>query len=157
MKKNKKLILIALSCFIAFAAVSQTIQESLSRQLIGEWRDTYVKIIVHHEGKAPVTMEADSSNWLARLHIKPIRTYFKGDGSYYSIYLNAKDSVVRKTTGLWSIKSDSITMDQRTPDKSVYRLHVSINKDVASFSGVIDFEGDGKADDEYSGRQGRFK
>jgi hypothetical protein len=159
MKKAKKnLILMAIGCVIAFTAISQSIQTgSLAQQLIGEWRNIYLKAIIHHPNKSPVTMEADSTNWEANIGIKPIRTYFKQDGSYYSEYRNLKDSIIRKASGLWSIKGDSIIMNEQSPEKSTLRLQVKIDKDVATFSGIIDLEGDGIADDEYYGKQRKFK
>jgi len=98
-------------------------------------------------------MEADSSNWEQKLGIKPIRTHFKGDGTYYSEYLNLKDSVVRRPTGLWTLKGDSLTMTEQTPEKATYKFKLKIDKNIGTFSGTIDFEGDGKADDEYYGKQ----
>lgn len=108
-------------------------------------------------GGVSVMMEADSNNWEARLKIKPIRTHFKANGSYYSEYANLKDSIIRKVTGTWALKADSIIMTQLTPDKTVTRLHMAIADNVATFSGMIYFIGSGKANDSYLGRQRKFK
>ena len=102
-------------------------------------------------------MEADSSNWEAKLKIKPIRTHFIEDGAYYSDYRNLKDSTVRRPTGAWSLKGDSLTMTQLTPDKSVLKLQLKINNDQATFHGFIDFDGEGVTNDEYFGVQKKFK
>ena len=48
-------------------------------------------------------------------------------------------------------------MTQLKPSKSILKLHVSISNNKATFSGIIDFEGDGIADDEYYGVQRKFK
>ncbi|MDP4150253.1 MAG: hypothetical protein Q8927_16050 [Bacteroidota bacterium] len=104
-----------------------------------------------------VSFEADSSNWEARLHIKPIRTHFLPDGSYYSEYRNVKDSLVQRPAGTWAVSGDSLTMSQSTPEAAVYILHVSIRNGIARFSGLIDFDGDGKRDDEYVGVQKKYR
>lgn len=130
----------------------------LKSQLPGEWRNVYVKITVHNKNKpAPAIMEADSSNWQARLGIQPIRTHFLKDGTYYSEYRNAKDSLVRRPSGTWSLQDDSLTMTQLTPDKSVIKLQLKIVNDHATFQGRIDFDGEGISNDEYYGIQKKFK
>ncbi|MDB5088938.1 MAG: hypothetical protein JWR09_2932 [Mucilaginibacter sp.] len=147
-------------CFIAFTSVSKIrmpVQNSLTSRLIGEWCNVYVKIIIHNKNKPAATMEADSTNWEARLGIKPIRTHFTEDGAYYSEYRNPKDSLVRRASGTWNIKGDSLTMTQLKPDKSVLKLQVKISNDHATFNGRIDFDGEGIVNDEYLGIQKKFK
>lgn len=149
-----------LICFVSSVVLSQPkmpVNESLSKQIIGEWRNVFLKITIHHQNKPTTTMEADSSNWDARLGIKPIRTHFKEDGTYYSEYINLKDSIAKRPTGTWNIKGDSLTMNQLTPDKSSYTLHLKIDNNRATFTGVIDFDGEGITNDEYYGIQKKFR
>src|ERR1700759_397234 len=111
---------VAAICLVSFTTIKSA-KVDLAKDLIGEWRNVYLKITLHNKNKPSVTtMEADSSNWEERLGIKPIRTHYLKDGTYYSEYLNLKDSIIRKTTGNWVIKSDSLFMTQLTPDKSTY-------------------------------------
>jgi hypothetical protein len=146
------IVLLAL-CLFGFKANAQ---QPVAKQLIGEWRNVYLKLKLNINDAKPVSMEADSSNWEARLQIKPIRTHFKADGSYYSEYRNLKDSVVRTASGTWALEADTLLMSQTKPSKSMLKLHLAINKDHAIFSGVIDFNGDGKKDDDYFGIQKKF-
>lgn len=131
-------------------------QQGLGTQLIGEWRNLYVRIRLNIHGPGRRIIEADSVNWETRLRIKPIRTYFKADGSYYSEYRDLRDSILRVPSGTWVVRGDSIIITQLKPEKSIMKLKVSINKDKATFSGLLDFDGDGKNDDEYFGIQRRF-
>ena len=158
-RKNFACLIAGLAiCFIAFISASKTRQNSVSSQLIGEWRNVYVKIIIHKKGQpAATTMEADSTNWEARLGIKPIRTHFMENGTYYSEYRNKKDSLVRRPSGTWSVNGDSLTMTQLKPDQSLLKVKVKINNDHATFSGLIDFDGEGVWNDEYLGIQKKFK
>jgi len=146
-------------CLLIFASfsASKKLQNNFTKQLVGEWRNVYVKIIIKNTKTGSVaTMEADSTNWETRLGIKPIRTHFKGDGSYYSEYRNLKDSIIKRNDGTWFIKGDSLTMAQTLPTKSRLTLHISITGNKASFHGFIDFDGSGKLDDEYFGMQRKF-
>jgi hypothetical protein len=159
MKKIHFVIAAGAICCIAFKTFAQWAKPGSDpdKLIVGEWRNIYLKLIIHHKNDAPQTMEADSSNWEARLHIKPIRTHFQRNGSYYSEYFNLKDSLVRRTTGIWTTTGDSIIMTEQTPDKSVLRLHLKIENNVATFNGLIDFDGEGISNDEYYGMQRKFK
>ncbi|HEY0244134.1 MAG TPA: hypothetical protein VGC01_01110 [Mucilaginibacter sp.] len=163
MKKNKnnQLLLTGLVIsLVVFSAFSKADKPSgnLAEQLIGEWRNVYLKIIIHNKSKPQEIVQADSTNWETRLGIKPIRTYFLENGTYYSEYRNLKDSVVRKASGTWSLKKgDSIIMTQLSPDKSVLKLKMQIINDHATFTGLIDFDGEGIDNDEYFGIHKKFK
>lgn len=137
-----------LSLFTTLRLAAQPPKGPLAKALIGEWRNIYVKIDIKDK-----VMEADSSNWESRLHIKPIRTYFNKDGSYRSEYRNLQDSIVRVSSGIWDLEGDSLVMNETAPEVSLMRLRLQIENDVATFTGLIDFDGDGKADNLYYGRQ----
>jgi len=158
MKKTLFLIgglIVCLATLSSFIKLAQSDAE-LSKKIVGEWRNIYLKIVIHHPGKQPETVEADSTNWEQQLGIKPIRTHFKSDGTYTSEYRNLKDSIVKIASGTWTIKSDSLIMNQSKPSASLLKLHVDIAGTKATFKGVIDFEGDGLKDDEYYGQQRKF-
>lgn len=129
----------------------------MQEALTGQWRNVYVKMTLHtrtdDNSDTSMVMEADSTNWAARLGIQPIRTYFEKGGTYYSEYRDLKDSIVRRPSGNWSIKGDALTMYQLSPSKTVTTLHVAVTGGRAAFSGLIDFDGDGKLDDAYYGIQ----
>jgi len=141
-------MLLLLAVAICMTSTAQTIKGPLARALAGEWKNLYVKITIKDK-----VMEADSSNWEERLHIRPIHTYFNKDGSYRSEYRNLKDSLVRVTSGNWTIEGDTLMMNETAPEVSHMKFELRIEKDIATFRGLIDFDGDGKVDDLYYGRQ----
>ncbi|HVU55518.1 MAG TPA: hypothetical protein VHD83_10705 [Puia sp.] len=147
-----KRYVLPLLCLTPFITRPQTPKGPLAKALIGEWRNLYVRINIKDK-----VMEADSSNWEARLQIKPIRTHFQADGSYYSEYRNLQDSIVRRPSGTWTLKGDSLTMSQLQPEHMQMTFQLHIEKDVATFTGLIDFDGDGKADNLYFGRQRKYQ
>ena len=157
MKNITALYCLFAGAFLGSALHAQTAatEAALKKKLIGEWRNTYVKVVMHtlNNSDSTSSFQADSTNWQQVLHIKPIRTHFKSDGTYYSEYRNLNDSIVRMPKGTWGIKGDTITMVQLSPGKSSYKMHVSITNNIATFAGLIDFDGDGKDDDEYYGMQ----
>jgi hypothetical protein len=135
-----------------FFTRSQTTKGPLAKALIGEWRNIYVRINIKDK-----LMEADSANWEERLHIKPIRTHFQADGTYYSEYRNLQDSIVRRPTGTWALHGDSLTMSQLEPETMQMTLRLKIEGNVATFTGLIDFDGDGKSEELYLGRQRKYR
>lgn len=162
MKAKHSLLLIiplGLTCFITINSFTKNglQQPELKQQLIGEWRNIALRIKRNiHDKVQPAIVEADSANWETKLGIKPIRTHFKTDGSYYSEYFNLKDSLIRLASGTWTIKNDSLTMIQLFPDKGIEKVHLTIRNNVATFTGIIDFDGNGKLDDDYFGMQRKF-
>jgi len=134
-------------------------QNNLSQQLIGEWRNESLRIKINSFNNTDSTITSESKNvaeWEKNLHIRPIRTFYKSDGTYYSEYRTLSDSIFRRPSGTWVIKGDSITMNELQPEKAVFKLHVFIKNSIATFQGLIDFDGDGKMDDEYFGTQRKF-
>jgi hypothetical protein len=128
---------------------------NLSRQIIGEWRNVTLKITfdsLNNAGPKKI-LEANENSWEQVLNIEPIRTHFLSNHTYYSEYRNTKDSLVRMPKGTWSIKGEEITMHQTAPDEAVYVMRLKITGDLAEFKGMIDFDGNGKADDYYYGTQ----
>ncbi len=149
-------IAFALLALLAISSLKGSAQNAgggrSGKALTGEWYNVYLKIIVADSGRQQI-MEADSSNWEARLQIKPIHTRFYPDGNYTSVYHNLRDSIIMTKTGTWTSKGDTLIMTQLTPETTSMRLRVSITGDRATFSGMIDFNGDGKKDDKYYGVQ----
>ena len=163
MKNTYKLSALLTFVFLAallYPAAAQTTgsPKDLAKTLVGEWRNRYVRIVlVPTSGNGSRVMEADSTNWEQRLGIRPIRTHFNADGSYYSDYLNLKDSIVRRPSGTWLIQGDTLIMNEQKPEATQMKFYLTIQGDYATFHGRIDFDGEGVADDEYYGIQKRFK
>jgi hypothetical protein len=132
---------------------------NLKDKLIGEWRNTYLKVTMNSAGgvaDSVKVLEADSTNWNEKLGIKPIRTFFEADGTYHSDHYDLNDSLLFSATGKWSIINDTLIMDQNSPHKTSYRMKTSVDKSVARFHGNLDFDEDGEEDDEYTGWQRKF-
>ena len=136
------------------ATKDQQGKDQLTKALIGEWFNRYVRIDIVGPAGEKKTMEADSTNWEQRLGIKPIHTFFQQDGSYYSEYRDLKDSLVRKTAGQWAVTAgDTLIMWEKQPEQETLKLKLKIEDRTATFSGLIDFDGQGVANDAYYGIQ----
>lgn len=136
-----------------------TSTNALSDDLIGEWRNTYIKVTMNSVSGAPdsvMVMEADTANWEQVVRLKPIRTFFNEDGSYHSDHYGLNDSLLFSARGTWAVSNDTLTMDQTTPNVATYKFKTAINNDVVTFSGRLDFDEDGAEDDDYIGKQQKY-
>lgn len=150
-----------LCCIIAALLVSSCNDTGGSEQdpnqlLIGKWQNVSLVMTTNSVNNLDSTsvMKVDESNWEEELNIKPIITEFRADSTYTSTYRNLNDSIVGTTKGKWYVKGDSITMIEYGNPNSYY---MELAGDTASFTGYLDWDGDGKSDDYYVGVQKRIR
>lgn len=130
--------------------------QQASSSIIGEWRNTYLKVIMHSYKNSDTIriVEANENNWEEVLKSKTIRTFFRSDGTYNSEYRNLKDSIFYSPAGKWSVSGDSLFMTDTFPSREVmYKLKFEIKGNMAEFWSTLDFDQDGKEDDDYYGIQ----
>ena len=124
-------------------------------QLIAEWNNISLKVDIRSKNNSDTNevFEVNRSEWEEKLKIKPIRTFFKEDSSWNSAHYNLKDSLVYNPFGKWWIEEDKLIMLQQfpLPDTTIYSL--LLRNDTASFECILDWDMDGKKDDNYSGEQ----
>ena len=125
-------------------------------QLHGEWRNVSMTITTNHSSTHSKVEEYKEENWEKDLKIKPIHTFYNSDGTYLSKYRDLSNVVFNTTHGNWSIKQDSVILDQIKPQKRSAAYHVKFqNENTAIFSAVLDWTNNGKKDDLYVGKQQR--
>ena len=153
-----KLILVLFVAIAFNCSDSQTPgvkEETKAPDLIGEWNNIYLKIDTYSKKNtdSTETLEVTAAEWNDKLKIKPIRSFFRADSTWNSAHYDLKDSLFYDPSGKWWVNGDKLTMLQLKPsvDTTVYTL--SIKKDTATFEAMIDWDGDGKKDDRYYGRQ----
>lgn len=152
--------LILFSCNARNSEVGETQKSTLSEDLIGEWRNISLNVTMHSAhgvSDSVKVLEANESNWEAKVHIKPIQTFFERDGTYRSDHFNLNDSLLFSAVGTWTVSNDTLIMKQTSPNVAVYRLKTKISNDVATFAAVLDFDEDGAEDDNYFGTQKKFR
>lgn len=137
----------------ANATDSTTAAPALDKQILGAWNNTLLKVKINTalNGDSTGYIDVDESNWERVLKTKPMSTYFNEDGTYRLEYKGIKDSVVVASAGTWYVVNDSIFMNQKQPDATFFQYQVTVKDNIATLSGLVDWEGDGKVDDEYTG------
>jgi hypothetical protein len=144
------------ACSCSTPSAKDEKKSSLGDELIGEWRNTYIKITMHSFNgitDSLMIMEADTSNWVDVVNMKPIRTFFEADGTYHSDHYSVNDSLLFIAEGTWSTANDTLTLDQASPNAGIFRFKTVIKDGIATFSSTVDFDEDGLTDDTYFGQQ----
>jgi hypothetical protein len=158
---NKILIgLTAIFC-VACQDSGRSIKENVieSNELIGEWNNLSIRINIQSKNNSDSSevFEVNRPEWEERLKIKPIRTFFREDSTWNSAHYNLKDSLVYNPSGKWWIKDDMLVLFQDFPSLDTTSYTLQLKKDTASFAGLVDWDMDGKKDDNYIGRQIKVK
>ena len=123
----------------------------LATQLVGEWRN--VSMSVEIQGDSLTVFEANEKNWEEKLRIKVIQTFFRPDKTYNSPHYTLSDSLFLDLKGTWAIDGDNLTMYQELPAKDTTVCKLSIKDGLAHFDCMVDWDSDGRKDDQYLGVQ----
>ncbi|MDX1627608.1 MAG: hypothetical protein R3345_02860 [Fulvivirga sp.] len=115
--------------------------------LLGEWYN--ISLIIRMPDS---TFHVPVGRWEEIMQMKPIRTVFKDDGTYYSEYRTLEDSVFMTRTGTWDLRNDSIAWESAGDTTMFY---YKVMPDTITFVGFLDWDQDGQEDDHYASRQVR--
>lgn len=107
-------------------------------------------------GESSDIFEVDEINWEEKLKIRPIRTYFRTDGTFNSEHYNLKDSLIMNPSGTWTASDKEIFMITTSPFSDTTSCTYTIKGDVITFGCWVDWDEDGEKDDWYLGTQKKF-
>lgn len=148
-------ILLWVGCSKNFITPATGTSRPVDTRLFGEWRNE--SLHVEHQtyrGKdLNYVLDVPAGQWEEKMKIQPIRTNFRPDGNYTSEYRTLSDSLFLRREGTWTATGKRLTMRERFPDKKEYVNEYTIDGNRATFKSTLDFDGDGKSDDQYSGVQ----
>jgi hypothetical protein len=120
--------------------------------LLGEWRSVSLKVEIYKDTFME-KLEANQDNWEQVLGIKPIRTFFRADGTFNSEHYNSKDSLVLNVKGTWQVQGNKLYLMQSSPKVDTVICKTWMRGDQAEFDCMVDWDEDGFQDDRYFGVQ----
>ena len=128
---------------------------NLSTFLPGDWQNIQMEVALTtvNGSDSNSVFSADEATWEQVLRIQPILTNYNTDSSYVSEYLDLFGNRIKKFTGRWSVKGDSLIHKQLQPIPATHRFEVKVRHNKAFFKGTIDFDQDGEVDDVYQATQ----
>lgn len=152
--KKRHLLICTLGLFAFLACkrepgkAPETKAPDLKTVLPGTWAATYlnVKMPTYQSGDTTEVFEASEEYWEAKYQVKPYRTYYGDDKKFHTVFRGVRGDVFGEAKGIWNVFGDTLMMIE--PKKTV-QYKVLIDKGMAHFSAVLDWDQDGKEDDEF--------
>lgn len=133
------------------AAPQEKEQPPLKEVLPGTWEAVSISVKVNS------AMNTDSSYvfdvpeelWVQKLGVLPVKTFYEADNKYRQVYTSLTNEELSTTRGIWNTFSDTLMMIE---ENTTYQYVVSLpGNGLAEFRTQLDWDGDGKADDDYLG------
>ena len=126
--------------------------------LIGEWETVTITVnITSKKGKPrnEVTY-IGYEEWQTKLQRNPVHIFFYADSTWTWQFYTLEDSLIRGNIGTWFIKGDSLIVKDPAEPKNnkEYRMHAK--GDSLEFRTFVDWDYDGKEDDQYIGLNRRI-
>lgn len=153
----RALLAVSMCILLSCQPQNKKAEESTVHPLLGEWRNVDLTVEVDKKDGDPSRIfKVDEHTWEDSLQIRPIRTYFRGDGTFNSEHFNLNDSLILNPSGTWSTTNNIMTMITTNPFSDTTACEYTINGDVVAFGCWVDWDQDGEKDDWYLGTQKRF-
>ena len=150
-RKLEKIGILGITLGLAFVLQAGCSKRSdLEKSLIGKWENIGLHVTIHtyHNTDSTVILDFDENDLRTRFALKPMITVLNDNGTYYLEYRTKSDSLVARPSGEWSTEGDSIIFHQYIPNDYTFAYHVTMMAGKAEFRGLMDYDADGKADDE---------
>jgi len=123
--------------------------------MVGKWQNLSMSLTLLDKDSA---FEVPEGKWEETLSIKPIVTTFYKDGTFKAAYFSLRGTLLFSTKGTWKVDNDSLFLttinDPKYPDDKVTTAYkITINGNVGTFEGLIDWDEDGNNNELYFGKQ----
>lgn len=157
-----KKIMLGMACYISLLLACQPNSKpvnvpakaaltDLKEQLPGAWESVSFKVTIHSANNADSTVvfEVAEENWQQQLGSRPILTSFYADNKYKRLFRNTGAIASDTLRGMWNVFGDTLMLIEPTTS---YQYQVSVQANgLAEFRSLMDWDGDGQADDEFVG------
>ncbi|MEQ8707133.1 MAG: hypothetical protein RIC19_24590 [Phaeodactylibacter sp.] len=151
---NKLPFFVALAFLIGCAGEpksgSETETEDLETALPGTWESVSLRVDINTVDGTDTSyvFEVREEEWVQRLGVKPVRTYYKTDNKYDQVFTSMTDTILSTTRGMWNIFGDTLMMVE---PNATYHYEAVIENGLITLKAQLDWDGDGEADDDYLG------
>lgn len=149
-----------LSIVILFAACATLPKPSFREELTGTWTTDKIRVMmnsIRNTDKDSVVIVA-SKDFMEHLGIYANVGHYHADGTFEDVYYASADSALMTTSGNWStVGTDSMKIETTKPINRTSIYHVKVKKDRGIFTGLVDWDGDGQEDDEFTGKATRTR
>lgn len=131
-------------------------ESDLKSALPGTWVAVAFRVKVNsfQNTDSSFVMEVKEGEWEQKLQMPPIQTVYDAENRFRTQYKSLSDSLLRTERGIWNVFGDTLMLV--SPD-ATYQYQVILQNKKAELKALIDWDGDGQEDDEYTGIQKLIK
>lgn len=122
----------------------------LVNALVGTWESVSLEITMPSwdGGDSTGYITADASNWEEVMQIKPVKTVFESDYTYYAEYYDLNGQLIRRPSGTWEVRGNQLTYKEEVPVMATFYQQVEKISDTQfRFTFQMDYDQDGLEDD----------
>lgn len=151
---NKLPFLFLLILFLGCSADSNKQPESntedLQTALPGTWESVSLRVDINTADYTDTSyvFEVREEEWIQRLGVKPVKTYYKLDNKYEQVFTSLTDTILSTTRGMWNVFGDTLMMVE---PNSTYHYEATLEGGLMKLKARLDWDGDGAEDDDYLG------
>lgn len=129
---------------------SKTEKEDLATALPGTWESVSLRVDINTVDGTDTSyvFEVREEEWMNRLGVKPVKTYYKLDNKYEQVFTSLTDTVLSTSRGMWNVFGDTLMMVE---PNATYHYEAGIENGLISLKARLDWDGDGEDDDDYLG------
>ncbi|MEL7119023.1 MAG: hypothetical protein AAFO07_06270, partial [Bacteroidota bacterium] len=124
--------------------------KDVAESIVGTWQAVSIRVAMNSfEGtELDSIFEVSEEYWIDRFSIKPVITKYQPDNKYVQTFYNQYDSLINEAKGIWNVFGDTLMLIE---PNATYTYQVEMDKGLARFNALLDWDGDGAEDDEYVG------
>lgn len=121
----------------------------LRTAIVGEWENYSLQVnLAPTSPQAEKVVKVKPGNWREDMKMAPTLTRYRKNGTVVTEYRTLSDSIFFATEGTWDVHKDSlIVIFKPKLVRTAYK--VAFNGNFATFTGVVDFDLDKVANDQY--------
>lgn len=150
---NKSLLLAAILVLSAQSCgESSAARLNLKQALPGMWITAKIEVTIHglNGTDSTVVEKVEESTWRNRFFVHPPEYYFGSDNKYRRVHRSLADTLISNARGLWNTFGDTLMLIE--PD-ATYQYIVTKENEQIVFKTMVDWDGDGQTDDEFTSWQ----
>jgi hypothetical protein len=127
-------------------------QLNLKQTLPGMWITSRIEVTINSLNGTDTTIveKVEENTWRNRFFVHPPEYYFGSDNKYRRVHRSLADTLISNARGLWNTFGDTLMLIE--PD-ATYQYVVSKENEQIIFKTMVDWDGDGQTDDEFSSWQ----
>jgi hypothetical protein len=141
---------LVIGCSSDPASTTDSGKADLQKTLPGTWESVSLRVDINSANGTDTSyvFEVREEEWVNRLGVKPVKTYYKLDNKYEQVFTSLTDTILSTSRGMWNVFGDTLMMVE---PNATYHYEAGVENGLISLKARLDWDGDGEEDDDYVG------